>query len=1100
MQLFTLAMSPGRPSSSEHLTQQARVLELIYEAETTTSGRGTSLAALARHLGTSNHDASETVVGLVRRGEVVQDPSSGDYRLTANGRLEVARRFTLIPPSPSSKQSPLRAADEGATLPAQSPDDHTTVIANRPQRESADEQKTIVGPSEEADATTTVVGGDRRERSEGTTSPLRIGQRFGTRYRITKLLGVGGMGAVYEAWDEELGVSVALKVIRPEMAGESRDARDLERRFKRELLLARQVTHKNVVRIHDLGEINGIKYITMPYIEGSDLGSILRTKRRLPIPDALAILRQALSGLVAAHAAGIVHRDLKPANIMVDTEGQALLMDFGIARSIGLPADQIHQGTSRSAPGSFGETMVGAVVGTIQYMAPEQAKGQDLDHRADIYAFGLIFRDALLGARRQEGAPTALAELQKRLDAAPESLRTFDATIPEPLDRIITRCLSPAPAARYQTARELEADLNRLDEHGQLIPIKRVVGLPLAFAIAFLVLGASSGIWWYLRPPPPPVAHDPVSVVIADFQNNTGDATFDRTLEPMLKRALEGASFISAYDRNVIGPTLGVRLPEKLDEVAAREIAVKQGLGVVLSGSVDRQGGGYGISVKASQTVTGDVIARATGRASTKEQVLGEATKLVTTVRKALGDETKESAQLFAMASLSATSLDVVRLYAAAQDAASKGRFDEARQQALKAVELDPKFGVGYQLLAVASRNMGQLQDAEAYIKQALQFLDGMTERERYTTRGFFYRVTGDYQQCVKEYGELVTRFASDVVGHNQRALCLTQLKDMRGAVNEMRQVVQLLPNRAIFRVNLALYLSYASDFQAGEKEARAIQEAGPLPVLALSFAQVGQGQLPQALESYQKLDAINALGKTFAASGLGEIAAYEGRFSDAIRILEQGAAADLTAKGADRAAAKFASVAHLQVLLGQKGAAIASAEKALTNSKDAKIRFLAARTFVEVGETAKAQPLIAGLSSEFPVAPRAYAKIVEGQIALKDKDTLHAIKSLQEANALLDSWIGHFDLGRAYLEAGQAPQADSEFDACMKRRGEALWLFADEEATYSYLPPLFYYQGRVREALNNAGFADSYRAYLNIRGQSKEDPLLPEIRRRIGT
>jgi tetratricopeptide (TPR) repeat protein len=743
--------------------------------------------------------------------------------------------------------------------------------------------------------------------------------------------------------------------------------------------------------------------------------------------------------------------------------------------------------------------MVGAVVGTIHYMAPEQAKGQTVDHRADIYAFGLILRDTLVGLDRKEGAPTALAELQKRLDAAPASLRTFDATIPEPLDRIVTRCLAPDPAARYQTAAALEADLTRLDDTGQLIPIKRVVGLPQAVAIGVLLLGVSSGIWWYLRPPPPPVAHDPVSVVIADFQNNTGDTTFDRTLEPMLKRALEGASFISAYDRNGMG-TLGVRPSDTLDEVAAREIAVKQGLGVVLSGSIDRQGSAYAISVKAAQTVTGDVIARTTGRASTKEQVLGEATKLVTTVRKALGDETSESSQLFAMASLSATSLDVVRLYAAAQDAASKGRFDDARQEALKAVALDPKFGVGYQLLAVASRNMGQLQDAEGYATQALQFLDSMTERERYTTRGFFYRVTGDYQQCVKEYGELVGRFASDVVGHNQRALCLTQLRDMRGAVNEMRQVVQLLPNRALFRVNLSLYLSYASDFQAGEKEARAIQEAGPLPLLALSFAQVGQGHLPQARESYQQLAAINALGQTFAASGLGEIAAYEGRFSEAIRILEQGAAADLAAKNADRAAAKFAAIAHLQVVRGQKAAALASVDKALANSKDAKIRFLAARTFVEADETAKARPLMDGLSSEFPVAPRAYAKIIEGQIALKDKDARQAVKSLQEANTLLDSWIGHFDLGRAYLEAGQLPQADSEFDACMKRRGEALWLFADEEATYSYLPPLYYYQGRVREALKNAGFAESYRAYLNIRGQSTEDPLLPDIRRRLGT
>src|SRR5262249_46904002 len=152
----------------------------------------------------------------------------------------------------------------------------------------------------------------------------------------------------------------------------------------------------------------------------------------------------------------------------------------------------------------------------------------------------------------------------------------------------------------------------------------------------------------------------------------------------------------------------------------------------------------------------------ASEKASTKEQVLGVATRLVTTVRTALGDEASESAQIFAMASLSATSLDVVAAYAAAQEAASKGMFEEARQHAQKALQLDPKFGVGYQLLAVASRNLGKLDDAENYSTQALQFLDGMTERERYSTRGFYYRVTGDYQQCVKEYGELVTRYGAD--------------------------------------------------------------------------------------------------------------------------------------------------------------------------------------------------------------------------------------------------------------------------------------------------------------------------------------------------
>ncbi len=936
-------------------------------------------------------------------------------------------------------------------------------------------------------------------RTSPATGPLAIGQRFGPRYQIIRLLGMGGMGAVYQAWDAELDVVVAVKVIRPEATS---DARAVERRFKQELLLARQVTHKNVVRIHDLGEIDGIKYITMSYLEGADLATVLRSASKLPVPEALTIMRQVASGLQAAHEAGVVHRDLKPANIMVEGD-RAIIMDFGIARSSSgarpaLPAGTLPPGVWQQGRNAPQATIVGTVVGTVAYMAPEQARGETVDHRADLYALGLIVSDMLLGPR--PGREHSIEELQRRMKEPPPALRSVDPRIPEALERIVSRCVEPDPVARFQTTAELVAALDRLDGHGALLPLVRRLTPRMMAATAALVIAMLGGTYVLTRRAvEPPTQHEPVSVVIADFQNRTGDPAFDRTLEPMLKRALEGAGFITAFDRNAIRRTLGVQPPEQLDEVAARELAVKQGLGVVLSGSIDRRGNGYGISVKAAQTVTGDVIADATDRASNKDEILEVATRLMTTVRQALGDEASESAQMFAMASLSATSLDVVRHYATAQEAASNNKFEEARQSLLKAVELDPKFSVGYQLLAVASRNLGRLQDADEYINEALRYLDGMTERERYSTRGMFYRVTGDYQQCVKEYGELIARYAADVAAHNQRALCLTQLRDMNGAVTEMRRVVEMLPNRVLFRVNLALYANYAGDFQTGEQEARTVEEPDVYATLALAFAQLGQGQLRQAIETYEKLGAINAQGASLGASGLGDLATLEGRFSDAVRILGRGAAADLTAKNSERAAAKFAALAYAELLRGQKRAAIAAAEKALTHSKAVNIRFLAARSFVEAGEIAKAGPLIAGLASELQAEPQAYAKIVEGGAALKDGDPRQAIKVLIEANGLLDTWIGHFELGRAYLEAGQFAQADSEFDRCIKRRGEALSLFLDEGPTYGYLPPIYYYQGRVREGLKNAGFAESYRAYLTIRGQSKEDPLLPEVRRRAG-
>ncbi len=935
--------------------------------------------------------------------------------------------------------------------------------------------------------------------------PLNVGQVFGTRYHIIKLLGVGGMGAVYQAWDQELAVAVAIKVIRPEVMADPVAAADIERRFKRELLLAREVTHKNVVRIHDLGEINGIKYITMAYVNGADLASLIRHQGRVPPARVLRIARSVVSGLVAAHTANVVHRDLKPANIMVDAQDEALIMDFGIARSTAEPvAKGTPTGPKPVRPGRpvstyTDATAVGSIVGTVEYMAPEQAKGLEVDQRADVYAFGLILYDMLTGRRRAEVASSAFSELQARMEQAPPPVKSIVPEVPEALDRLVSRCVEPDREKRFQSTADVEAELNRLGANGEPIPVKRVFGIPVLAAIVLLAVALLAGGWWYARRLIPPVQHEPVSVVIADFQNTTGDPTFDHTLEPMLRRALEGAGFISAFDRNGIRRTLGVRSPEKLDEAAAREIAVKQGLGVVVSGSVDRQGNGYWISIKAVQTVTGNVVANTRARATSKDQVLGIATKLVTTVRKALGDPTSESAQIFAMASLSVISLDVVRHYASAMEAVSRNRFEEALQEATKAVELDPKFGIGYSVLASVSKAVGRQQDAEKYINEALRYLDGMTERERFSARGMFYLITGDYQQCVKEYGDLIARYAADVVARNQLALCSSQLRDLRKAQDEMRYVVEMLPKRTLFRDNLALYSNYASDFQTGEQQARTIDEADAYASLALAFAQLGQGQITEASDTYKKLAGIDSLGASIASSGLADVAVYQGRFSEAVQILEQGAGGDLKANNPDRAAAKFGALANAYLAKGQKARAVSAADKALQNSKSVGTRFLIARQFVDAGEVGKARELMAGLGAELLAEPQAYAKIIEGQIALRANDVRQAIKLLSDANGILDTWIGHFDLGRAFLAGRQFIQADSEFDRCIKRRGEALSLFLDEEPTYAYFPQVYYYQGRVREELKNAGFADSYGAYLKIRGESNEDPLLPEVRRRAG-
>ena len=341
------------------------------------------------------------------------------------------------------------------------------------------------------------------------SGPLTVGQSFSPRYHIIKILGVGGMGAVYQAWDAELGVAVALKVIRADRRrGSALPA--AEKRFKHELLLARQVTHKNVVRIHDLGEIDGIKYITMPYIQGDDLATVLRRDGPLPIARALRLAREIAGGLEAAHDAGVVHRDLKPANIMIGGAGDdehALIMDFGISASADEAAD-------------------GRIVGTLEYMSPEQGLGQPVDARSDLYAFGLILYEMLVGRRsaRTTTAEERFAAMKQRFEEGLPPLRTCDESIPEPLAALVTRCLERDPAARYQTTAELCAALAALDDAGELIPVPARISKRLLRAGILLLLVLLAGIYVIGRrfAPVAPPRHEPVPVLIADFENRSG--------------------------------------------------------------------------------------------------------------------------------------------------------------------------------------------------------------------------------------------------------------------------------------------------------------------------------------------------------------------------------------------------------------------------------------------------------------------------------------------------------------------------------------------------------------------------------------------------
>src|SRR5215475_1563841 len=354
---------------------------------------------------------------------------------------------------------------------------------------------------------------------------LPPGTMLAGRYQIVDLIGLGGMGAVYKAFDRQLTRLVALKTILPEMAGTPTALK----RFKQEVLLAQSIVHKNVVRIFDIGEDGGTKFITMDFIEGVDLKNLIKEKGKLPPAEAAGILRQVCQGLEAAHAAGVVHRDLKPQNIMIEKDGHIVVMDFGIARS----------GETRGA------TQTGAFLGTPEYMSPEQAKTENVDARSDIFSIGLIFYELLTGKLPFQGK-TVLETMFKRTTERAIPPAEIDATVPKGANDIVNRCLQMDREQRYQSVAELLEDLETFDPSKKIGAAERARARLRKAAryrnwavAAALVLMAVAVVALVLRnrsvAPKPAVAHAPMTVLIADFTNHTGDAAFDNVLEPVAK-------------------------------------------------------------------------------------------------------------------------------------------------------------------------------------------------------------------------------------------------------------------------------------------------------------------------------------------------------------------------------------------------------------------------------------------------------------------------------------------------------------------------------------------------------------------------------------
>lgn len=588
---------------------------------------------------------------------------------------------------------------------------------------------------------------------------LQIGDVLGDRYEILQLLGEGGMGAVYKAADRELGRPVALKVIRPELASNPA----ILARFKQELLLAHQVTHRNAVRVYDLGEAAGVKFITMEFVEGSDLRSLLLEQGKFSPEEAVEIVRQICLALEAAHGVGVIHRDLKPQNVMRDTHGRILVMDFGLARSLE----------------SDGMTQTGALVGTMEYMSPEQAMGKELDQRSDIFAVGLIFYELLTGKMPYK-ADTALASLLKRSQERAIPAAEIDASVPKGLSDVVSKCLERDVNNRYANVREILADLDAwqgkrpvMASMAGSLPSASVQGARSATAnvpwkwIAAAALAMALGIGGrYLRgtfsgASGAKAVKGPVtSLAILPFRNASGDPSLDwigSSLAGMLTTDVgQSASLrtVSADRLHQVLKDLKVSPDTDLSSTVLNQVAGASNAQTLVWGQYVRVGNQIRIDanlqdLKQNKTITLKAEAPS-------ENLLTTVDQLAQQIRENLSlapDIVKElQAQAFRPTS---KSVDAIRAYNEGLELMRQGKNLEAQKKFQAATEADPDFALAYTRLAQAYSNLGYDDDADKYSLKAVDLSSKLAPAERYIVEANSARLSGNTDKAIESYTNL---------------------------------------------------------------------------------------------------------------------------------------------------------------------------------------------------------------------------------------------------------------------------------------------------------------------------------------------------------